>query len=81
MEVKIKLFAAARQTCGQEEVAVEVQSGATVGDLKQSLITAFPNLRTILPTSMVAIDHDYADDSRKIDSHVEIALIPPVSGG
>ena len=81
MKVNVKLFAAARQSCGREDVTVEVGETATVRDLRTSLAAAYPALDMILPASMIAIDHDYAADDRPIGPGAEVALIPPVSGG
>ena len=81
MKITVKLFAAARQCCGSEEVHVELDDGANVRDLRAALATAHPTLDAILPASMVAIDHDYASDDRRVDGKAEVALIPPVSGG
>ena len=81
MKINVKLFAAARQNCGCEDVTVELDDAATVGDLRISLETRYPALGTILPVSMVALNHDYARDDEPIGAGTEVALIPPVSGG
>ena len=38
MMVRVKLFAAARELAGGDEVAVEVPDGATVADVRQALV-------------------------------------------
>lgn len=81
MQINVKLFAAARQYCGCEDVTLELADDATVRDLRASLATDYPALDAILPASMIALDHDYASDDRHLDAGVEVALIPPVSGG
>ena len=81
MQINVKLFAAARQYCGCADVTVELGDGATVRDLRASLANDYPALDAILPASMIAINHDYAADDRNIDAGVEVALMPPVSGG
>ena len=81
MHVNVKLFAAARQYCGCDDVTVELDEDATVRDLRASLAADYPALDAIIPASMIAINHDYAADDRKIDTNAELALIPPVSGG
>lgn len=81
MKVNVKLFAAARQYCGCDDVTIELGDDATVRELRASLAIDYPALDAILPASMIAIDHDYAADDRSLDDGVEVALIPPVSGG
>ena len=81
MQINVKLFAAARQYCGREDVTVELGEVATVRDLRATLASDYPALVEILPASMIAINHDYATDDRNINAGVEVALIPPVSGG
>jgi len=81
MTINVKLFAAARQCSGREEVAIELSAGATVGDLRAALATACPELNALLPASMVAVDHDYAANDQVLPDRAEVALIPPVSGG
>jgi molybdopterin synthase catalytic subunit len=81
MKVIVKLFAAARQYCDCDQIAIELPHGATVQDLRRSLADAHPKLNALLPSSMIALDHDYAGDTTEIPSGAEVALIPPVSGG
>jgi molybdopterin converting factor small subunit len=54
--------------------------GNTVGDLRQALLQAYPALAD-LPSLLVAVNQDYADDHREIGPEDEVVLIPPVSGG
>jgi molybdopterin converting factor small subunit len=34
-----------------------------------------------MSTSVFSVDHEYANDDLKLRDGVEVALIPPVSGG
>jgi molybdopterin converting factor subunit 1 len=79
--VKVRLFAVARQKAGRSEVTVELTEPATVGDLRRSLASAWPELAPILGRVMIAVDAEYADDSHSLHPGSELALIPPVSGG
>jgi molybdopterin converting factor small subunit len=40
-----------------------------------------PALRDLLPRAAVAVNEDFADDDTPIPPGVEVAIIPPVSGG
>ena len=81
MIVTVHLFAAVRDHAGRESVAVELPIGSTAGDLRTSLAKLFPTLSRLLVRSAIAVNHDYADDSKSIFEADEIAVIPPVSGG
>jgi molybdopterin converting factor small subunit len=82
VQVTVRLFALARQRAGRAEVVVEIAEPANVAALKAALAAAYPELAPLIPQLMIAVDADYADDdARPIPPGVEIAAIPPVSGG
>lgn len=81
MNLKIFLFASARELCESPEVEIELSQSATVADLKRELATKFPMLEPILSRSAISVDHQYADDQLGLNESNEIAVIPPVSGG
>lgn len=81
MKAQVKLFAVARQLAGAESIALELESGATVADLRSAIARDFPQLATVLPHALLAIDNEYAENQDPIAEGAEIGLIPPVSGG
>lgn len=81
MRVELKLFAVARQRLGAGSIALELPEGATVADLKNSLVESQPALAPLLPNLLIAVDNEYAPDDRPIPAGAEVAAIPPVSGG
>ena len=81
MNVRVRLFAVAREVAGRDVLAVELTSGAKVADVRRALVAAVPALEPVLSHSLVAVDAQYAADATPVDEHSEIALIPPVSGG
>ncbi len=81
MKVTVKLFAAARDLAGQEEVAVKLPVGATIGELRRRLSEDCPPLGPLLPHAMFAVDAEYVPDDAPVPENAEIACIPPVSGG
>jgi len=65
-----------RQRAGSDTIAVELEPGATVGDLLgelSGLIGAMP--------VRAAVNREYESESRALQPGDEVALIPPVSGG
>jgi molybdopterin synthase sulfur carrier subunit len=82
MIISVKLFAAARQLAGEvEQVELDLPDDANVADLRRELALAVPALAPLLPLAMIAMDTEYVGDDTKLIAGVEIACIPPVSGG
>lgn len=81
MRIEVRLFAGARESLGQDSVSVECGDSVTVGELKERLRGAYPQLEGWLSRSRFAIDNRFANDKHDLTGAEEIALIPPVSGG
>lgn len=78
--VQVRFFAHYRDLAGRQDCEVELSEGSTVGDLVQRL-RADPQLESLPPEPLVAVNRDYADYGRRLATGDEVALIPPVSGG
>lgn len=81
MRVTVKLFAAARELAGADELAVELPAQATVGELRAKLASDCPALAPLLEHVLFAVDEAYGTDATYLRAGAEIACIPPVSGG
>ena len=81
MRITVRLFARARDLAGTGRVELEVPIRASVADLKQSLGERFPQVSPLIGNLLVAVGTDYADDQTILNSDVEVACFPPVSGG
>ncbi len=81
MNVRVRLFAAARQAAGQDVVQVEIPEGATVADLRDQLALQVPPLSGLLRHMMFAIDAQYVPLDAVLPPDADVACIPPVSGG
>ncbi len=81
MNVRVKLFAIAKELAGSSELSVELPSGATIRDLRSAIVTTMPTLSRIAPHALWAVDAQYATDATRVTEQSEVALIPPVSGG
>jgi len=75
----LKTFGVTRDILGGREVKIEL-NGNSVGDLRQHLNTAYPQLKK-LRSLFIAVNQNYAEDHLELKETDEIALIPPVSGG
>lgn len=79
--VTVRLFAAARDAAGAEEISLSLPEGATVGDLRTALYQCAPSLERWRGSLWIAVNNDYASDAAVIPPGAEIACFPPVSGG
>ena len=81
MNVRVRLFAAARQAAGRDAVDVELPEGATIAQLRRRLAREVPQVSHLLRGALFAIDTEYAADRDTIHAAADVACIPPVSGG
>lgn len=82
MQLEIRLFATLKDRAGQNRVSLTLaEPEATVQELLEKLAAAYPALAPSLPTSLVAVNRQYAEPHTIIQPGDEIALFPPVSGG
>jgi molybdopterin synthase catalytic subunit len=80
-QISVLFFATLKDLAGTNRALVELPDGARVGDLKDVLAVEFPNLKKGLPSSLVALNQEFAFDEDIIPSGAEVAMFPPVSGG
>ncbi len=65
----------------QSTHALSPVNNPTVRQLRQALAEQIPALALLLPQVLFALDAEYATDDTPLASDIEIACIPPVSGG
>lgn len=79
--MNIKLFGITKEIISGRYLTIDATEAiATVHDLKVWLLHQYPALQN-LQSWAIAVDSEYADDTRIIGINSEIALLPPVSGG
>lgn len=81
MQVTVLLFAGLAERAGQREITIDLADGGTVGELLEAIRLRHPELDTLLGTSFVSVNQEYAAPNVRIAAGDEIALLPPVSGG
>jgi molybdopterin synthase catalytic subunit len=81
MQVRVRLFARARDLARADAVVLDLPGGATAGDLRRRLAEAHPALGGLLERSALAVNNEFAEDGLTLPHHAEVALLPPVSGG
>ena len=77
---KILLFGICRDLLKSEMIQHENDSLMSSGQLLQSLKISYPALEN-LPSLRIAVDHHFPKPEFIVEENMEIALIPPVSGG
>ncbi len=81
MNVRVKLFAAARDAVGCDFVEVQLPEAASIADLRRTLAATCPALGAWSSHLLFAMDCRYTTDTTLIDVEAELAAFPPVSGG
>ena len=75
----VLLFASYADAIGRPSLELELDAGATVGDVVERLKRDAG--RALPPRPLVAVNHEYADYARVLVRGDEVAVIPPVAGG
>jgi molybdopterin converting factor subunit 1 len=81
MNVRVRLFARARDLAGADTLTLDLPPGSTAAELRRRLADACPCLAPLLERSALAVDDEFAGDAQVLSAGSEIALLPPVSGG
>jgi len=80
MNVRMRLFASAREAAGVGHILLELPDGATVRDAIGAVTKQHPLVGEI-PEMVIAKDREYVGLDEPLSEGSEVALIPPVSGG
>jgi|688.fasta_scaffold253620_2 molybdopterin converting factor small subunit len=79
-QVRIAVFAGMAELAGLRQIELPWQEG-TVAELRRALADAHPAVAPLLARSAVAVGGRYATDDDRVAAGVDVAVIPPVSGG
>src|SRR5919204_4572477 len=79
--VRMLFFGAARDAVGEDEIKLQVNSGATVVQARDQMFAKFPGLNRFGNSLLMAVNQEYADANRQLRDGDEVAMFPPVSGG
>lgn len=81
MKLAVQLFARARDLAGLDQVELELNEPASVGDVRTALADSVPELAPLTRGLLIAVGTDYADDSSTVAAGDTVVCFPPVSGG
>lgn len=80
MRVKLIAYGIAKDILKTNSMDFEVAEGASIQDVKQSLVAQFPEFEK-LQSLKFAVNEDYQPDGFTLNANDEVVIIPPVSGG
>lgn len=81
MKVQVRLFAALRETLGQDQLELELPPGTTIDGLWDRLLERDPRLAPFAGSVSFAVNHDFVARDKELLPDDEVAFLPPVSGG
>jgi sulfur-carrier protein len=79
--VRVLYFASLKDHAGASEESIEVPETSDVAALWTTLQERHPGLREVTTRPLAACDMTYATWDRSLRGVVEVAFLPPVSGG
>jgi len=82
MQITVKLFAIFQETFGAEEMQMELEPNARISQVFDRLVTMQPQLAEWRSLTRYALNLEFVEpDTALPDRPIEVAIIPPVSGG
>jgi MoaE-MoaD fusion protein len=81
MRVQVLFFGVLKDLVGRPSEALELDEGATVGDVLQHYESRIPKIGEVLPSVALSVNQHYAGPGAVLGEGDEVALLPPVSGG
>ncbi len=81
MKIRLLAFASAGDALGAGELELDLPAGARVAELRLWLDARYPALAPLWPRLAVAVNGTIARADQPLADGVEVALLPPVSGG
>jgi MoaE-MoaD fusion protein len=81
MKIRLLAFASAGDALGATETEIELPEGSRVADLRSRLDRDHPALAPLWPRLAIAVDGRISGPDEPLQDGIEVALLPPVSGG
>jgi molybdopterin synthase catalytic subunit len=81
VQIRVLFFGLLKDICGGAEDRIELPAGSTAGAVFEHYAAAFPKLRQMASSIVLARNHEFATPREPLSEGDEVALLPPVSGG
>jgi molybdopterin synthase catalytic subunit len=79
--VTVLFFATLKDRAGTARLEMELDEQASLAELKARLAERYPAAAPLLPTTLAAINREFASEEQILPPGAEVAFFPPVSGG
>ncbi len=81
MQIRVLFFGLLKDICGHAEERLDLPEGSTAGSVFDHYAAAFPRLRQMASSIVLARNHEFVQTADRLSEGDEVALLPPVSGG
>jgi molybdopterin converting factor subunit 1 len=81
VKVTARYFAVFRERLGGSQTQVEVEPGATVAGLWETVTAGRPDVAAMRSITRFAVNGTYAELETELHDGDEVAFLPPMSGG
>jgi molybdopterin synthase catalytic subunit len=81
VKVRVRLFGALAERAGTGEDVLDVEDGATAGDVVALIRNRHPHAAALLGQVSVAVNLETVQRDHPLSDDDEVALLPPVAGG
>ncbi len=81
IEIKIRFFAALRESLGEEQRSFNFKNGISCEELLAELKSVFTGATSLLDASRLAVNGYFASKGLRLSQGDEVQILPPVSGG
>jgi molybdopterin converting factor subunit 1 len=81
VQISVLFFGLLKDLCGRAEDKLDLPAGSTAGAVFDHYAAAFPRLRAMASSVVLARNQEFATPREPLAEGDEVALLPPVSGG
>lgn len=81
VQIRVLFFGQLKDICGRADEWIVLPEGSTAGAVFERYAEAFPKLRQLAGSIVLARNHEFVRTGERLADDDEVALLPPVSGG
>jgi molybdopterin converting factor small subunit len=81
MQISVTFYSYFKELAGCARASLTLAPGATLGDLYEQVLAAFPRLGPLRNSTLMAVGVEYQDRGYALQDGDEVSLFPPVQGG
>ena len=81
MEITVSLFYHLKEKAGVDSLKMQIEDGATIRDIKNTLELQYPALRTHLDNVLILMNQQIVLDEDRIKNKSHSQVLTPVGGG